>query len=72
MRLEEGTEETNLSNGEDDVEVEAEGIDVASEAGDRDIKWAGHVQMDRAVIFLKSKLFRPNWTIPNGPSAESK
>ncbi|CAF2058060.1 unnamed protein product, partial [Brassica napus] len=34
MRLEEGTEETNLSNGEDDVEVEAEGIDVASEAGD--------------------------------------
>ncbi|KAF3516571.1 hypothetical protein DY000_02061061 [Brassica cretica] len=34
MRLEERTEETNLSNGEDDVEVETEGIDVASEAGD--------------------------------------
>uniref|UniRef100_M4EI75 RNA-binding protein NOB1 n=1 Tax=Brassica campestris TaxID=3711 RepID=M4EI75_BRACM len=34
MRLEEGTEETNLSNGEDDDEVEGEEIDVASEAGD--------------------------------------
>ncbi|KAJ4885316.1 Nin one binding (NOB1) Zn-ribbon like [Raphanus sativus] len=34
--LQEGTEEEemNLSNGEDDVEVEAEGIDVGSEAGD--------------------------------------
>ncbi|KAJ0255170.1 RNA-binding NOB1-like protein [Hirschfeldia incana] len=39
MRLEEDSlnslqEDTNLSNCEDDVEVEAEGIDVASEAGD--------------------------------------
>ncbi|CAF2167459.1 hypothetical protein HID58_026314 [Brassica napus] len=34
MRLEEGTEETNLRNGEDDDEVEAEGIDAVSEAGD--------------------------------------
>ncbi|KAF8103308.1 hypothetical protein N665_0188s0247 [Sinapis alba] len=30
--LQEGTEEKNLSNGEDDDEVEAEGIDVTSEA----------------------------------------